>query len=479
MKIKYIILSILPLLIIILYLFVSFTFGNSNNNLIYNLKLLIPNNIKEIVKENLFSKKLLIQERLDRKEIEDEYLNLQKKYSDIPNVIGRIDFKLDEFKSTLILNNKEILSSKYSTEIINIAKFPTAKATAYIDSHYFNNNNRILLVTGNGTTSFVDLEKINNSSFSTKIINNNIKNIIKYDKFYIDSKMGVKDILIKNDKLYVSLTFEKSTDCFTTAIIEAKINYEYLNFNKFFIPSSCVLVDNEYGEFNPHHSGGRMISIDNNYIYFSTGEYRYRDLAQDPNNQHGKILKIDIKTKDYEIISLGHRNVQGMDYNLNTKILYMSEHGPKGGDEINSNEFKINSPNYGWPISSYGEHYGKGRHHYEEKYLKAPLHKSHEKYGFVEPLTYFIPSIGISQILIIDNELLNSKTDYLIVSSMGNEDVKEARGLHFYKIINKELKLENFYKLDDRIRDIILLKESKVILIWGESQGSIYKLNLN
>ena len=53
--------------------------------------------------------------------------------------------------------------------------------------------------------------------------------------------------------------------------------------------------------------------------------------------------------------------------------------------------------NFGWPISSYGEHYAK---HNSKKILsEAPLKKSHKKYGFEEPLKYFNPSIGISEII--------------------------------------------------------------------------------
>ena len=86
----------------------------------------------------------------------------------------------------------------------------------------------------------------------------------------------------------------------------------------------------------------------------------------------------------------GHRNPQGLKYIESQNLLLMSEHGPKGGDEININYLdKIEDKNYGWPISSYGEHYdGKFRE-------EAPLNKSHKEYGFIEPMKYFVPSIGL------------------------------------------------------------------------------------
>ena len=62
-------------------------------------------------------------------------------------------------------------------------------------------------------------------------------------------------------------------------------------------------------------------------------------------------------------------------------------------NNLNENKEK----NFGWPISSYGKHYGnleKNKLNYEE----APLYKSHSEYGFVEPVKYFVPSIGISEV---------------------------------------------------------------------------------
>ena len=108
---------------------------------------------------------------------------------------------------------------------------------------------------------------------------------------------------------------------------------------------------------------------------------------------------------------MGHRNPQGLYYNKNNNFLLEAEHGPEGGDEINLIEFNNDKiPNYGWAISSYGEHYGgKNASFNKKKYLKYPLHKSHSEYNFIEPVIYFNPSIGISQIVGLDND--NSYVD--------------------------------------------------------------------
>ena len=95
-----------------------------------------------------------------------------------------------------------------------------------------------------------------------------------------------------------------------------------------------------------------------NKIYLTTGDYNYWEKPQDVNSYAGKIISIDKNNYETKIISLGHRNPQGLQIIENKNSLISTEHGPKGGDEINLiklNEKKI--PNYGWPMSSYGEHY--------------------------------------------------------------------------------------------------------------------------
>ena len=73
------------------------------------------------------------------------------------------------------------------------------------------------------------------------------------------------------------------------------------------------------------------------------------------------------------MFTLGHRNPQGLFYDKKNKIILETEHGPQGGDEINILRKNLN---YGWPISSYGEHY-------DGKFRKnAPLNKSHIEFGF-------------------------------------------------------------------------------------------------
>ena len=166
---------------------------------------------------------------------------------------------------------------------------------------------------------------------------------------------------------------------------------------------------------------------------------------------------------------MGHRNPQGLYYSQKYDFIISTEHGPKGGDEININLEPFNKiKNFGWPISSYGEHYYKN---YSKKILdEAPLNKSHKKYGFEEPIKYFVPSIGISEIVPLDT---NEKE--FLVGAMGNEIAEQDLGLHFIKLNNKRTKIikHKFIPLNERVRDMVISKNKKLIILFLETSSSI------
>jgi hypothetical protein len=258
------------------------------------------------------------------------------------------------------------------------------------------------------------------------------------------------------------------------------LNLEILEFKEFFVPRICVERKNAYGEFHPIQAGGRMVPYGDDQVLFSIGDYRFRDHAQDETNVFGKIVAINIRSRESKIISMGHRNVQGLTYLEEEDIVISTEHGPAGGDEINvqlSPSEKI--ANYGWPISSYGHHYGlpdkDGNH---PKYRKAPLHGSHSDYGFDESVKYFVPSIGISEVVKISRS--SSGTNHFLVAAMGEEPIEGDMSIYDISFDNDFTMLESrVIPLNERVRDMIYSEEIDKVFLFMETTASIGILELN
>ena len=260
-----------------------------------------------------------------------------------------------------------------------------------------------------------------------------------------------------------------SNNCYDLKIITSKLNEKFLEFSLFYKTLSCVNENNNHGFWAHQGAGGRIDNLDNSNLLFTTGDFRNRPLSQDLKSDFGKILKINIQSKKSKVVSLGHRNPQGLYYSEKFDFILSTEHGPKGGDEINiNNKPFLKIKNFGWPISSYGEHYKKN---YSEKILKeAPLNKSHKKFGFEEPIKYFNPSIGISQTI-----SLNQMDTEFLIGAMGNEIVEQDLGLHYVRLNSKRNKVifHDYITLNERVRDIIISNDRKLIVIFLETSGSI------
>jgi glucose/arabinose dehydrogenase len=119
------------------------------------------------------------------------------------------------------------------------------------------------------------------------------------------------------------------------------------------------------------HFGSRLAFDGAGYLFITLGERNDRHRAQQWDSHHGKVVRLHDDGRIPadnpfvnragalpEIWSYGHRNPQGLYFDLETGTLWAHEHGPQGGDTLN----RIRpGRNYGWPVATYGEEYGGGR----------------------------------------------------------------------------------------------------------------------
>jgi glucose/arabinose dehydrogenase len=153
-----------------------------------------------------------------------------------------------------------------------------------------------------------------------------------------------------------------------------------------------------------HHYGCRIVIDRKGDLYVTLGErFSGMQLAQTLDNHLGKIIRlhrdgrvpadnpfVGRASARAEIWSLGHRNPQGATIGPDGS-LWVHEHGPQGGDEINRIEA---GRNYGWPVITYGEQYGGGK-------IGAGLT---QREGLEQPLHHWTPSIAPSGMAFIASD---------------------------------------------------------------------------
>lgn len=213
--------------------------------------------------------------------------------------------------------------------------------------------------------------------------------------------------------------------------------------------------------FKGADSGGRMALLDHSRLIFSVGDYqvdgwnREEILAQNDDVSYGKTIEISLDTGDATVYSSGHRNPQGL-YAGSDGAIWLTEHGPRGGDELN---LLLKGANYGWPLVTYGTEYGK------KVWPLSQYQGQHE--GFQRPIFSWVPSIAVSNVIAVEGDLFPLwKKDLLIASykqSLWRLRVREGRVIYLEPIMVLER--------SGRIRDLMEDKDGRIVL-WFDG-GSI------
>ena len=213
------------------------------------------------------------------------------------------------------------------------------------------------------------------------------------------------------------------------------------------------------------HYGSRMVFDKENYLFFSIGDRGNRDLnPQDIKRDGGKIYRlhddgripidnpfVNKRNSKKAIFSYGHRNPQGMIYDEDKDEIWIHEHGPRGGDEINIIEA---GKNYGWPLASYGVNY-----------IGTKFTNKTSIDGMVNPLHYWVPSITPSGMLLVKNPKYPTLDGSILIGSL------KFQYLHQCIIENGKIVKENkLFEEIGRVRSIEL-DNYKNIYIGVENLG--------
>lgn len=197
------------------------------------------------------------------------------------------------------------------------------------------------------------------------------------------------------------------------------------------------------------HFGSRLAFADDGTLFVTLGERFQMRFAQDLSRHWGKVVRIKPNGSipddnpflgrsgaRPEIWSYGHRNAQSAAIHPVTRKLWIVEHGPRGGDEVN---IPLAGRNYGWPVIGYGIDYS-----------GAKIHESTHKDGMEQPIYYWVPSIAPSGMAFYTADLIPNWKGNLFVGALA------GTALHRLVLDGEQIVAEEVLLRDraQRIRDV-------------------------
>ena len=221
------------------------------------------------------------------------------------------------------------------------------------------------------------------------------------------------------------------------------------------------------------HYGARMAFLPDNTLLINVGDgFDLREQAQNLSNHFGSLVRvtddgkvpqdnpfIGVAGAQPEIYSYGHRNQQSIAIERGSGKIYQTEHGPRGGDELNLIEA---GKNYGWPVATYGIDYSGAR---------ISPYTSYE--GTKQPLLDWTPSIGPSGMTIYDGAQFPDWQGDIFLSS-----------LIYSKIIHIDVvdgapqrQSDMFSEIGDRLRDIRTGADGALYILSEGDNGKLWRVS--
>ncbi|MCO8163490.1 PQQ-dependent sugar dehydrogenase [Pseudomonas sp. 21LCFQ02] len=224
-----------------------------------------------------------------------------------------------------------------------------------------------------------------------------------------------------------------------------------------------------------NHFGARLVFDREGYLFIALGENNQRPTAQDLDKLQGKVVRIfpDGKVPDDnpfvgskgarpEIWSYGHRNPQGAAFNPWNGTVWVNEHGPKGGDEINIAE---RGQNFGWPLATHGINYSG---------LKIPEAKGELVEGTVKPLHVWQVSPGVSGMVFYDGGRFKAWDHSVFIGALATEELIRLK-VEDGRIVDEERLLK---ERKERIRDVRQGPDGYLYVLTDDGNGKLLKVGL-
>lgn len=276
---------------------------------------------------------------------------------------------------------------------------------------------------------------------------------------------GVKDLLVLEQSSSTFQVFASShhwnteEHCYTlqfeTAVLEREAVADFTlrkDWKKIYETSPCLPLKEKGHAFAGHQAGGRIQARTDKELLLTVGDHGFdgyngdRKIITDITTSYGKVLSLDLRTGESSVVSVGHRNPQGLYIDPEGRI-WSTEHGPEGGDELNL----INSgENYGWPYVTNGTQYG--------MYTWPPSDTSGAHVGYRRPIHAWIPSIAVSELTGVEGDLFSKWEGDLLIASLKKNTLYRTR-VHEGRVLYIEP-----IELEHRLRDIVEMDDGTIAI---------------
>ncbi|MBT5943495.1 MAG: PQQ-dependent sugar dehydrogenase [Rhodospirillaceae bacterium] len=219
------------------------------------------------------------------------------------------------------------------------------------------------------------------------------------------------------------------------------------------------------------HFGSRLAFGTDGKLYVSAGERGNANQAQNPKNHNGTVLRLNddgsipsdnpfVGQNDAlpSIFTYGHRNPQGMIRHPVRNEIWVHEHGPQGGDEINR---LVGGANYGWPVVTFGR-----------SYAGFSIGEGSAKDGMEPPLHHWTPSIAPSGMMFYDGDAFPRWRGNLFVGSLKFRYLARLV-LDGTRVVSEERLVERDFR---RVRDVRQGPDGMIYVLTDESDGQLIRL---
>ncbi|WP_300057692.1 PQQ-dependent sugar dehydrogenase [uncultured Roseobacter sp.] len=230
-----------------------------------------------------------------------------------------------------------------------------------------------------------------------------------------------------------------------------------------------VIFESAPGSSGGRHFGSRVVEALDGTLFLTIGDRGDRPSAQDRSNHNGTVVRVNRDGSvpgdnpfvgqqgiQPEIWSFGHRNPQGAGFDASGQ-LWTSEHGARGGDELNRVQ---KGANFGWPVISHGRHYS-----------GLKIGEGTSKEGMEQPVHYWDPSMAPSGLLVYKGDMFpdwrgdifvgSLKFDYIARLEVSGDSAREVEQIETDQT--------------SRVRDIIEAPDGSILFI-SVGDGAVYRM---